>query len=349
MRMHIHEAAKLLGTTPRAIRFYEEKGLLAPVKSPENGYRSYEDTDINRLRWIVSLRELGLPITAIREAIASKEAAASPDDQHLLLSKLDESRQAIYREWSNLSQALQALDSVMRAGFHRGGLTLDDIEAAASHVREASAVRDSWHARIDYDGLAAQYREEAVLQSLAPHIDIRQYELAHRQVEQWLEPAEAEHGVDLGAGTGVLAERLTRDGAMMTAVEQSPAMLAILRKQHPDVEAKLGNLLALPFQQPSFHFAVSTFTLHTLDQREQLLALAEMDRILLPGGRICLAGLSDPASAAIAAIPEEASPDRLSTKNISRLAAELERRGYDTFISEPSSSIWILFAKQQIG
>ncbi|MCQ6560334.1 MerR family transcriptional regulator [Paenibacillus mendelii] len=346
MRIHIHEAAKLLGTTPRAIRFYEEKGLLSPAKSPENGYRTYGDEDIRRLRWIVSFRDLGLPVTAIRDAMASKEAAASTGEQQQLLSKLDASRQAIYREWSNLSLALQALDSVMRDGFSKGGLTLSEIENAASHVREAASIRDSWRDRFDYDGLAAQYREDAILQALAPHIDNRQYEQAHIQVQQWLEPAEAELGVDLGAGTGVLADRLSRDGADMTAVEQSPAMLAMLRRQYPHIEAKLGNLLALPFQKPTFHFTVSTFTLHTLDPREQLLALAEMDRILLPGGRICLAGISDYEGTPISNEDHLSERSAARSKDADLLAMELERRGYETFVSEPFPRVWLLFAKQ---
>ena len=41
--MRIAEAAKAVGCTQRAIKFYEEKGLLSPVARSENGYRDYTE------------------------------------------------------------------------------------------------------------------------------------------------------------------------------------------------------------------------------------------------------------------------------------------------------------------
>lgn len=50
--MNIKEAASRLGISARAIRFYEEKGLIQPAKQVSNGYRTYTENDIWRLQTI---------------------------------------------------------------------------------------------------------------------------------------------------------------------------------------------------------------------------------------------------------------------------------------------------------
>ena len=47
--MRIKEAAQAVGCTCRAIKFYEEKGLLPAVARQENGYRDYTQEDLRRL------------------------------------------------------------------------------------------------------------------------------------------------------------------------------------------------------------------------------------------------------------------------------------------------------------
>jgi putative AdoMet-dependent methyltransferase len=347
MRLHIHEAAKKLGTTPRAIRFYEEKGLLAPVKSPENGYRLYDEADLTRLRWIVALRDLGLPVAAIKEVLDE-----DPDDVRLL-ARLDEARQEIYREWINLSQALKSLDAVLSAGYVRRKLAIDDVAEAAGRIRDAAMLRDAWRDRMGYDRLAADYREQAVTEALRPYVDERAYEWTHAAIAQWLDPAADERGVDLGAGTGRLTARLSALGAQMTAVEQSAEMLSVLRELQPEVEAKLGNLLALPFQEPTFDFAVCSFALHSLDARQQLLAVEEIDRVLLKGGRLCLAGAAaiNPGSPGVP--PDiDVRPDRgcaLFPIEADAIERQLISLGYNVIQPTAAKGIWLLFAVKRGG
>lgn len=54
--------AAQLGTTPHAIRFYERRGLLpAPARS-DNRYREYSEADAERLRLLIGLRQLDIPL-----------------------------------------------------------------------------------------------------------------------------------------------------------------------------------------------------------------------------------------------------------------------------------------------
>jgi DNA-binding transcriptional MerR regulator len=55
--LRIHEAAAEVGLTPRSVRYYEELGLLTPAARSEGDYRLYDETDLERLRFIKGLRD----------------------------------------------------------------------------------------------------------------------------------------------------------------------------------------------------------------------------------------------------------------------------------------------------
>jgi len=63
----IGELANLVEMSPRTIRYYEEIGLLSPVKRMEGGKRVYTDTDFQRLKFIKRLKLLGLTLTEMHE------------------------------------------------------------------------------------------------------------------------------------------------------------------------------------------------------------------------------------------------------------------------------------------
>ncbi len=60
--MRIGTLAERLRTTPHAIRFYERRGLLPVPQRADNRYRSYTEQDAERLRLLVGLRQLDLPL-----------------------------------------------------------------------------------------------------------------------------------------------------------------------------------------------------------------------------------------------------------------------------------------------
>ncbi|RKE18419.1 MerR family transcriptional regulator [Streptomyces sp. TLI_171] len=64
--MRIGDAAAAAGTTPRALRLYEQRGLLAPPTRTPAGQRSYTGADVARVRVIRSLLSLGLTIEDLR-------------------------------------------------------------------------------------------------------------------------------------------------------------------------------------------------------------------------------------------------------------------------------------------
>lgn len=65
-RMMIGEVAEHLGTSARALRHYEQQGLLSPGRGP-NGYREYDDTDVVRAGNIRELLDLGLTTADVHQ------------------------------------------------------------------------------------------------------------------------------------------------------------------------------------------------------------------------------------------------------------------------------------------
>jgi DNA-binding transcriptional MerR regulator len=63
--MRIGDAAAAAGLTPRAVRYYEQRGLLAARRGP-SGHRVYEPDDVDRLRTVRELLDAGLTIGDVR-------------------------------------------------------------------------------------------------------------------------------------------------------------------------------------------------------------------------------------------------------------------------------------------
>jgi DNA-binding transcriptional MerR regulator len=77
--LRIGDVAKLAGTTPRTIRYYEELGLLpqAPER-PSGGHRLYSPEEVERLREVIRLKELlGVSLQELKELLAAEEARAA--------------------------------------------------------------------------------------------------------------------------------------------------------------------------------------------------------------------------------------------------------------------------------
>ena len=67
--MNIGEVSKKAGLPPKTIRYYEDIGLITPLRDP-NGYRSFRDSDMHKLAFLGRSRALGFTIEDCRTLLA---------------------------------------------------------------------------------------------------------------------------------------------------------------------------------------------------------------------------------------------------------------------------------------
>jgi MerR family transcriptional regulator, repressor of the yfmOP operon len=77
--LRIGEVARLVGTTPRTIRYYEEIGLLPGSGVRESGrHRLYTEADVERLRELLRLRDLlGVSLEELKQLAEAESARAA--------------------------------------------------------------------------------------------------------------------------------------------------------------------------------------------------------------------------------------------------------------------------------
>jgi MerR family Zn(II)-responsive transcriptional regulator of zntA len=108
----ISQIANKTGKTSRALRYYEELGILTPRERSEAGYRLYGEEAILKIEWIDKLNEIGFSLSEIREFLVSfKEIGSAPDMmaalQRLYQEKLNEVETSILR-LQKLSKEIKA-------------------------------------------------------------------------------------------------------------------------------------------------------------------------------------------------------------------------------------------------
>ena len=116
-RYTIGEAAKKLQVSTRTLRFYEEKDLVRPAYTEENGYRFYEKDQIRQLELILFLKELGFSLRQIKMLIQDKHGGQSLD---LLLKEQYQENQ---RKIDKLSKKQRKIEHLQKIKLSRVVLT----------------------------------------------------------------------------------------------------------------------------------------------------------------------------------------------------------------------------------
>ena len=87
MSFKVGQVTKYTGISVRTLHYYEEIGLLRPLRRTASGHRRYDHSDIVRLQEIRSLQQLGLSLSDIRATLAGAEPLQIIKD-HLKTSRI---------------------------------------------------------------------------------------------------------------------------------------------------------------------------------------------------------------------------------------------------------------------
>lgn len=128
--MTIDAVVRQLNVTPRTLRYYEEIGLITPASRSSGGHRLYNQTNIDRVKQIISLKqELGFSLDEIKEILSAEKSLETLKETFRQKDDGDDSR----RDVTNKSiEVLQAL--------------IDKMDAK---IQSVSSLRNTYQERLD--------------------------------------------------------------------------------------------------------------------------------------------------------------------------------------------------------
>lgn len=126
--MRIGDLAKKAGTTMRAIRYYEQLGLIAPVARTKGGFRLYEEDEVRKLRVIKNLQHLDTPLAQVKAFFDERQhgriaSEVAPGIASLLQRQLEEmdGRVAQYRAMqASLRETIEILQCCSECSLEPG-------------------------------------------------------------------------------------------------------------------------------------------------------------------------------------------------------------------------------------
>ena len=125
--LKIQEVAAETGLTTRAIRYYEELGLLEPAARSGGAYRLYDPSDLERLRYIKELRdEAGFSLAAIGQLLEdeaarerNRELFRASHDPRERRAILEDARARVDRQIETLEAKARRLRTMIQAARER--------------------------------------------------------------------------------------------------------------------------------------------------------------------------------------------------------------------------------------
>ena len=119
--LRIGEVASRSGVSVRALRYYEEQGLLEAERSP-SGQRRYSESAVGRVRFIQQLYGAGLTSKDVLELLPCVHTGTATP---AMLTRLVDQRDGIDRQIAELTQARERLAEIIR-------ISADHVPATAS-------------------------------------------------------------------------------------------------------------------------------------------------------------------------------------------------------------------------
>ena len=141
---------------------------------------------------------------------------------------------------------------------------------------------------------------------VAPRYDLTNQVLSGGNAALWrvatvkaIAPRAGERVLDVACGTGTSTVAIQAKGATAVGLDFSEGMIREARRRHPGIEFVEGDAQALPFADGEFDAVTVSFGLRNV--QEPHTALAEMHRVLRPGGRVVITEFSTPPVAIVRA------------------------------------------------
>jgi DNA-binding transcriptional MerR regulator len=129
--LRINEVAAEAGLTARAVRYYEEIGLLEPAARSDGDYRLYDESDLERLRFIRSLRDdAGFSLAQIGQLLEDNAARERNRERFEQTGDPDERRVLVI----DARQRVERQIEILEAKAARLATMIDEARARGQHL-----------------------------------------------------------------------------------------------------------------------------------------------------------------------------------------------------------------------
>ncbi|OBT13415.1 MerR family transcriptional regulator [Vibrio sp. UCD-FRSSP16_10] len=97
--MMTSKLAKSANVSADTVRYYTKRGLITATRNPDNGYKEYDFSALQRLTFIHQARELGFSLKEVEDILASAEDGQSPCPKvrQMMTDKITETEAQIQR------------------------------------------------------------------------------------------------------------------------------------------------------------------------------------------------------------------------------------------------------------
>jgi SAM-dependent methyltransferase len=120
-------------------------------------------------------------------------------------------------------------------------------------------------------------------------------QVTSRFAEPLLDAAGVRHGdrvLDVASGPGYVAERAEARGAIPLGIDIADGMVALARRNHPELEFTVGDAEDLPLEDGGFDAVVGNFVINHLPEPNR--GVAEAARVLVAGGHLAFSAWQRP-------------------------------------------------------
>ena len=140
------EIAKLCGVSVRTVQYYDSRNILVPTELSEGGRRLYSDSDLEKMKIICFLREMGLSINSIGELLSEE----NPGDVISIL--LDQQEEILRNELSERQTKLDMVTQIRRELRNLNNFSVESIGDIAHRMQNKKKL-DRVHATMLIMGL----------------------------------------------------------------------------------------------------------------------------------------------------------------------------------------------------
>ena len=109
----IGDISKRVGVSVRSLRYYDKIGLLNPSYKELNGYRYYNDDDVQALEKIIILQTIGIPLKEIKQLIIDDEIETELDIQEQIITNKIRHLSLVAESIKNVKDKIKAKKSLI--------------------------------------------------------------------------------------------------------------------------------------------------------------------------------------------------------------------------------------------